>query len=339
MKYIAYTTKGLEQVSSDEIKHLLPEAEIGEIKTKRIVFETDNEPQILLQLRTVDDVGVLVSKTGASTTEDVVSFAETLDFNEAISVIEQVRDIGKKFSITATLAGVQGYKSGELIERLSKVFTSKMGLQFSEIERLGFDIKIFVDRNEVYCSVRLAEESLHNRRFKTHSKEGSLKSTIAASLVQLACGWDTNLKVVDNFCGSGTILAEALLAGNQVFGGDIDPESVQITIKNLQNLHYKAEGKIKVLDATDTNWSNGCFDCAISNLPWGKQVEINHITSLYAGTMKEYQRILKPDGKLCLIVSNPELLVKYAKRYFPDKRVTTNKIGFLGQNPTIVLIT
>src|SRR3989304_2736767 len=251
MKYIAYTTKGLEQVSSDEIKHLLPEAEIGEIKTKRIVFETDNEPQILLQLRTVDDVGVLVSKTGASTTEDVVSFAETLDLNEAISVIEQVRDIGKKFSITATLAGVQGYKSGELIERLSKVFTSKMGLQFSEIERLGFDIKIFVDRNEVYCSVRLAEESLHNRRFKTHSKEGSLKSTIAASLVQLACGWDTNLKVVD---------------------------------------------------ATHTNWSNGCFDCAISNLPWGKQVEINHITSLYAGTMKEYQRILKPDGKLCLIV-------------------------------------
>lgn len=339
MKYIAYTTKGLEQVSVNEIKHLLTEIVIEEVKTKRVVLETDNKPQVLSKLKTIDDIGVLVGKTVASDIESVISFAETVDLNKAISVIKLIRDIGSKFSITATLAGVQGYKSVELIERLSKVFANKTEMQFSEAERSGFDIRIFVDREEVYLSVRLMEESLHNRKYKTHSKEGSLKSTIAASLVQLACGWETNLKVVDNFCGSGTILTEALLAGHKVFGGDIDAESVHIAIKNLQNLHYEAEDKIKILDATHTNWLDSYFDCAISNLPWGKQVEIDHITSLYAGAIKEYKRILKPEGKLCLIVSNPELLIKYAKQYFPNKRVTTNKIGYLGQNPTIVLIT
>ena len=146
MKYIAYTTKGLEQVSVDEIKHLLPEVRVEEIKTKRIVFETDSKPQILTQLRTVDDVGVLVGKTVTSRLEDVISFAETEDFNGTISVIRLIRDISKKFSITATLAGVQGYKSAELVEKLSKVFTDKTGWQFSETERSGFDIRIFVDR-------------------------------------------------------------------------------------------------------------------------------------------------------------------------------------------------
>lgn len=338
MRYIVFTTKGLEQVSVSEINHTLKDASIIEVKTKRIVFTSVSNLKELPQLRTVDDIGILVGRIETAQLEEIITTAESLDFEPALTAIKKIRDIGDKFSITATIAKVRSYTSSELLQELNHIFERKLGLRFSESERSDFDIRVFIDGSEVYFSVRLTETTLHNRKYKTHSKEGSLKSTIAAAMVQLICQWRTNLEVVDNFCGSGTILAETLLARNEISGGDIDSESVQITLKNLSNLNFKQEGRIRVLDATHTNWSNNYFDCAISNLPWGKQVEIESITNLYIGAMREYQRILKPNGKLCLLVSNPELLIKYAKQYFPNHKVSSIKIGYLGQSPSIVVI-
>ena len=123
-----------------------------------------------------------------------------------------------------------------------------------------------------------------------------------------------------------------------IFGGDIDPGSVEITKKNLSGLEYKNEERIKVQDATKTNWPTGYFDAAVSNLPWGKQVEIASITNLYEGTLREYARILKGDGVLCAIISRPDLFVKYAKMFFPNKKISQYRVGLLGQTPTIILV-
>jgi tRNA (guanine6-N2)-methyltransferase len=337
MKYIAYTTKGLEEITKEEISHQLINTSFLEVETKRIVFDIEAAFDVLAELKTVDDLGILIGKTETSRLDDIIPYAESLNFNEVLNQIRNLREVKENFSITVSLTGVQGYKSPDLVNKLSQVISNKTGLTYLEKERSNFDVRVFIDHEEVYISVRLTENSLQHRKYKTFFNEGSLKPTIAAAMVQMVCNWKNGLKVVDNFCGSGTILAEALLAGNQVYGGDIDPDSVQMTTKNLLNLDYVVEDKIKVLDATQTNWPNSYFDCAISNLPWGKQVEINSITDLYAGTIKEYRRILKSEGKLCLIVSNPELLIKYTKQFFPENKITEIKIGYLGQNPTIVL--
>src|SRR3989344_4512375 len=181
MRYIAYTTKGLEQVAVQEIKHLLG-VSADETQTKRVIFETKIEPQQLSRLKTVDDIGILIGKIEAANLEEVVSLAELLNLDESIVLLKQIREIRNQFSITSTLAGVQDYKSRELVQKLSRVFAQKTGWQFSEAERSSFDIRVFIDRKTIYFSVRLTEDSLHNRRYKTTSKEGSLKSTIAAAM-------------------------------------------------------------------------------------------------------------------------------------------------------------
>lgn len=157
-------------------------------------------------------------------------------------------------------------------------------------------------------------------------------------MVYFATEGRKNLKVVDNFCGSGTILTESLLVGNQVFGGDVDPESVNITRENLANLGHRPEDKVKQLNAVSTNWPDHFFDAAISNFPWGKQVEVKNITDLYIGTLKEYARIVKSNGVLCLLLTKPEILIKHAKKYLPDSSIKNIKLGLLGQTPSIVLI-
>ena len=340
MKFIAYTTKGLEFVSEKEISSKIFDAQIIEVGDKRIIFESNATFEKLTELRTVDDLGLIIQAIPTVETLDkLILEIDKIDFNKIKKELDQYREIASNnFSITTGIVGVKNFVASDLVKILSKSIYKKYNWSFTELDHTNLDIRIFIDRNIVYISVRLTKESLQHRLYKTISKEGSLKPTIAAAMVYLATDGKINLKIVDNFCGSGTVLAESLLMGNQVCGGDIDPKSVIITRKNLANLGYDREEKVKHLNATSTKWSNQQFDAAVSNLPWGKQIEIQSIIKLYEGTISEYIRILKPDGIICVLISNPELFIKFVKKYKQNPDIKTFKICLLGQNPTIVLV-
>jgi tRNA (guanine6-N2)-methyltransferase len=339
MRFIAYTVKGLEHIAADEISRLIDDAQIIESAPKRVIFEAPMTSG-LAQLKTADDIGILLGQTKAVNLDDIAAFVQELDVSSARTAIEQIRpELANTFSITTTIAGARGFTGDELNQAISEIIKRKTGWKFTELDHSNFDVRIFVDRSEVYCSVKLLAQSLHERAYKTVSRQGSLRATIAAAMATIATQGKSGLKVVDNFCGSGTILAEALLAGHEIYGGDIEPESVEFTRRNLVNLKYDKPDRIVQLNATKTKWPSNFFDCAISNLPWGKQIEIERITDLYHHTLQEYARILKPQGMLCLLIgSKPELLMKHAKQVFPGANIKTWQLGYLGQTPTIVFV-
>jgi len=340
MKFIAYTTKGLEFISEKEIKTRLPEAKILEVADKRIVFESGADFNQLTSLKTVDDLGILVS-TIENVTDLNIFLLETgrIDFKAVRNTLSRYREIpDDNFSITTSLVGIKNFIASDLVTLIAELVQQKYQWNFTEFDHTNFDIRFFVDHTNGYISIRITKESLQHRMYKTSSKEGSLKPTIAAAMVYLVTEGKTGLRLVDNFCGSGTILAEGLEAGLEVYGGDIDPESVLMTQENISNLGDVIAGRIKSLTALSTHWPDKYFDYGVSNLPWGKQVEIKSITTLYEGSLKEYSRILKVDGSLCALISQPDLFIKHAKKYFPEKKIEQFKIGLLGQTPTIVLL-
>lgn len=338
MKYIAYCTKGLEEVVKREITSFIYDANVLEVANKRIVFDSEENVDKLVMLKTVDDLGLFVTSVeNINSVENLVELVKKTDFRNYFNRINNYRNLKDKFSVTASIAGSK-LSTSESIKQVVSTIHSKYLWELEEFDHTNFDIRIFIDHKKLYISVRLTSESLQHRSYKTTSKLGSLKPTIAAAMVFMAQRGRRNLKIVDNFCGSGTILCEAINLGNEVYGGDIDNESVDIARNNLKNLHYKNLDRIKNLNATNTNWQNGYFDCAISNLPWDKQITVDSITNLYIGTVEEYRRILKQGGNLCLLVSKPELLIKYLKRSFPSQEIHSFKIGLLGQAPTIVVV-
>lgn len=339
MKYIAYLTKGLEEAAELEIRKLISGILIDEVGDKRIVFQTDQDPKSLLNLKTVDDIGILIARLeNVENLGQIAAIFDDFDLTDIKNFIQTIRDIEQDFfSLTVGIVS-SPVKSSELITSLEKFISQKYNWDFVERDHSNFDIRIFIDHKQVYVSVRLTKESLYNRSYKKESNPGSLKPSIAAAMVLLATNDQQSLKMVDNFCGSGTILCEAQLTGNQVFGGDINPESVETTKRNLANLGYHYEERIKILDATKTNWSDNYFDLAISNLPWDKQIEISSVTDLYDRSIKEYVRILKPNGVICALVSKPELFIKWAKKYKTNAKIVSYRVGLLGQNPTIVLV-
>lgn len=140
--------------------------------------------------------------------------------------------------------------------------------------------------------------------------------------------------LVDNFCGSGTILCEAYLQGASVFGSDINKSAIKIAQDNLNSLNAKYQ--LKVQSAYSTNWDNKQFNLAISNPPWGEQLKITSITNLYKNMIAEYKRILANEAVLCFIVKRPDLLIKYIKEFFPYHTIETTQISFNGQQPYIV---
>ena len=87
--------------------------------------------------------------------------------------------------------------------------------------------------------------------------------------------------MIDSTCGSGTFLAFAMDRGLQVTGNDINEKCV---IGSKENLKYLVD-KIKINGNSDVitqNSSTGVeqeedpiYDCAISNLPWGQNTNMN----------------------------------------------------------------
>jgi len=338
MKYIAYTTKGLEQISQFEIEQKLLNVNIEEVADKRIIFSTKQSIEKIKTFKTVDDVGILIGQL--DNLERIEQITDLLDkdlLKDVKEFIATFRTIDNSlFSLTISSAK-SNISSDELKESLVTHLTLQ-GLKYTEKEHTNFDIRVFIDGRNSCVSIRLTAESLHNRKYKTEFKSGSLRPTIAASLVLLATEFKKDLKIVDTFCGSGTILAESLDLGYEVFGSDLDYESVEITKNNLNNIKFSSEENIRQYDAKATGWKDNFFDCAISNLPWDKQIEVKNISELYRDSIKEYFRILKDSGVLCVLITKPDLFIKYAKMFRPHAKIVELKIGLLGQTPTILLI-
>lgn len=338
MKYIVYTVLGLEQIAKDEITKKVPNACVNNVIRKRIILEGAISLREAKSLRTVDDIGILLLEDNLNIPEDIIQKVKVLDLLSIHKEISSIRNVNNTFSITIAGVGWRGFNYENLALSIAKEIQETYGWEYTPHDHSNFDTRIFIDKNAFLVSVRLADKSLHERDYKKFSKEGSLKSTIAASMVQLTANGRKGFKVTDTFCGSGTILCEAYLEGHNVYGSDIDKESVSITSKNLALLNYNYTDRLKVQDAIKTNWPNKCFDCAISNLPWEKQVKVESITNLYEGAVKEYRRILKESGVVCVLLTKPELFIKYAKKYFPNSSIDTYPISYIGQTPTIIII-
>ncbi len=339
MNYIAYCTKGLEQIVEQEIVSYIKDAHILEVLDKRIVFKTHASFETLVRLRTVDDIGILLASDEEVTAlPQLLEIINGLDLRKTRSMLQQVRTLDPQtFSLTISSAKNK-LDSKEITRTAAQEISQKYQWEYRAFDHSNFDIRIFIDGSKLFISVRLTPESLHHRSYKTVSKPGSLKATVAAAMVVMVTEGKQNLKVVDNFCGSGTVLCEAFFMGNSVYGGDSDPESVTISQNNLSRLGFDQLDHIKNLDATKITWNSDFFNAAISNLPWDKQIAIGSITDLYRKTLEEYKRILQPEAALCLLVSKPDLLIKHAKHVFPNHQISSYKIGLLGQTPTIVFI-
>jgi putative N6-adenine-specific DNA methylase len=72
-------------------------------------------------------------------------------------------------------------------------------------------VNLHVRDDRATVSIDLGAGSLHRRGYRMDGGEAPMQETVAAAVIRLS-GWDGTTRLVDPLCGSGTLLAEALMA-------------------------------------------------------------------------------------------------------------------------------
>lgn len=188
-------------------------------------------------------------------------------------------------------------------------------------------------------------------------KKGMLPPKVGRMLVNIALGkWladDTQrsiseAKVFDPFCGTGTVLIEALGFGCQVYGSDLDEKSVWGTRDNLQwfanEYEVPAQDFNKQIFISDVGQlsaeqlGNNKMDLLITEPFLGRQTpqdaELANIfkglEKMYLGAFNSFSKILNPGAKVAMIF--PKVVGK-KKVYALDHLI--DKLAAKGYNPFV----
>jgi len=147
-------------------------------------------------------------------------------------------------------------------------------------------------------------------------QSGMLPPKLAQIMINLAQVSNYDAVVVDPFCGSGTILSEAMLAGyKHLFGSDVSPRAIDDTHKNIswiRELYAIKDVNIKILVKNVVNLSKfikaGLAEAVITEPFLGPQRGLidfktvaRNLEELYSLAIKEFQIILKPGGRVVMI--------------------------------------
>lgn len=126
----------------------------------------------------------------------------------------------KTFAITANVADSNIRNS----QYAGQIFKDAIVDQFREKtgERPNVDthnpdlqLNLYIHENKARISVDLGGGSLHKRGYRVESVEAPMQETLAAAIIRLS-GWHGERPLYDPFCGSGTLLCEALMANGNI---------------------------------------------------------------------------------------------------------------------------
>jgi tRNA (guanine6-N2)-methyltransferase len=186
--------------------------------------------------------------------------------------------------------------------------------------------------NDLLISLRLTDRTMRHREYKVADYPGSLRPTVASAMAYLSKPKADDV-VLDPMCGAGTIIVERALAGRHklLLGFDKNPQAVEATLENLGVKHKPWE--IRRGNATRLPLADGEIDVIITNPPWGVQMEAD--SDFYERILAECNRVLKPHGKLVILMSRGVLGRKIFAHYGFTLQSVHQKIMILGQQAEI----
>lgn len=308
---------GLEEVASDEITREVG----GQIKKTGRGFVAFRVPEItadLLNLRTTEDVFVLAWGTDDLTsrpTKDldrIHNWTRRAPWDQLLKIHHGLRPKPKgrpTYRLVTQMSGKHGYHRFDAGKMLAQGLDGVFPASWKPAEEnAAVEIWLTISGQQAVCGLRLSDRTMRHRTYKTEHLPASLRPTVAASMVRLA-GTGQEHVVVDPMCGVGTIMAEQIELAQRrratsmvVMGGDLDANALRAAAANLKRYRPTLLAR---WDARRLPFESESVDRVISNPPFGRQLgEPQEIAKLYRDVLLEYQRILRPGGRVVMLVGD-----------------------------------
>ncbi|RKX47574.1 MAG: class I SAM-dependent RNA methyltransferase [Verrucomicrobia bacterium] len=134
--------------------------------------------------------------------------AQNIDWSDFLTLT-------KTFAITSNVADSNirhSQYAGQIFkDAIVDQFRDKTG-ERPNVDKYNPDLQLnlYIHENKARISVDLGGGSLHKRGYRIESVEAPMQETLAATIIRLS-GWNGERTLHDPFCGSGTLLCEALM--------------------------------------------------------------------------------------------------------------------------------
>jgi 23S rRNA G2445 N2-methylase RlmL len=171
---------------------------------------------------------------------------------------------------------------------------------------------------------------------------GALRPTVAAAMVRLAVSASSPAAratgLYDPFCGSGTIVAEAVQAGLATYASDVSEEALTITMARLAALGVPTDElahRVFERDVRRGPDQRVTAQLVAANLPWGAQVPIERRLELFDAVGILVASRIAAGGAAVLLTTHEDALAARLRRH--GLRVTARRVGLLGQTPGLLV--
>jgi tRNA G10 N-methylase Trm11 len=149
-------------------------------------------------------------------------------------------------------------------------------------------------------------------------KVGMIPPKVAQAMINLAQPLKALENILDPFCGSGTILQEAILMGYKAIGSDLEQKMIENSEKNLEwfrNRYHVSPGRYKLFKSHAAEISlqipqekvsaivtEGTLGPIYGKLPKKPEMQNNFKTlhKLYEQVFKEFKKFLPKDHKVVM---------------------------------------
>jgi len=300
-----------------------------------LLWETDREinpEKLMARLGGVIKIGLIRKELNKTTDEQLLNSIIAVAYSKKQQSKEGKFNFGfsdygeRKFNKKALGLALKKYFSDQKISSRfvvsqEKTLSSVVVVQNKLLTR-GLEIILVEHTGGVLIGETLAVQpfkDLSRRDYGRPARDdfsGMLPPKLAQIMINLAQVSDPEALIIDPFCGSGTILSEALLAGHKnLFGSDISLKAIEDTRKNLSWIKelYKVENAhTKLLVKNVIHLSkfvkSGSVAAVITEPYLGPQrgnvnfpAIIKELESLYTTALQEFYQVLQPGGRVVMV--------------------------------------
>jgi putative N6-adenine-specific DNA methylase len=181
------------------------------------MFEADATgiPKANLWLRSAERVQLVVGEFEATTFDELFESTKALAWEKWIPAGGEFPVQGKSVkSKLFSISDCQAIVKKAVVEKLKQTYDTQW---FPETgPRYSIQVALLNDRATL--TIDTSGAGLHKRGYREEAGEAPIKETLAAAMVQLS-HWQHKRLLVDPLCGSGTILIEAAMIGDNIAPG------------------------------------------------------------------------------------------------------------------------
>ncbi len=341
--YYAQTMPGVEKIAWLEIRQRFPHAKFVEFLFTKdqngiIVFEFPGNPARLLELRTTEDIFVLVASTDNLSRDwrDLRHITRLMHkkapLDHALKLVWQKRG-RPTYRVISRKIGRHQYRRIDFEDAVVKGIQQRYGNRWKFVDdNAAVEVWANILGSRLLCGVRLSDRSMRHRHYQRINLPAALRPSVAAAMVFLTDMQDTDV-FLEPMCGSGTLMAERALGRpyQHVLGGDVLQDRARSAQRNLRSLS-KQRLTLSHWDACHLPLASESIDKGAVNLPFGKQIgSRTEVERLYPCFFAELERVLKPEGQFVILSSRYELVKAVIRRHPRLINLTGYSIAILGQ--------